>query len=402
MARVLAYTSPPAGHVFPAVPMLLELARRGHSVELWTASKQVGRLRAAGLDAHAVDPRIEAVPVDDWRRRSAVGALGRLLRTFERRAPVEVGELRELIARSRPDALVVDVNCLGAQVAAEASRIPWAVYCPHPPALRARGTPPFGPGLAPGSRARDALVGACSDRVYNRVLGTVNALRRTAGLQPVAHVHAQQYLRAHRTVCFTAEPFEYPRARWPDGFRLVGPALWEPPAEASSWSGPDGEPVVLVTASTAYQGDERLIETALAALADEPVRVVATTAAHDPARFRAPANAVVQRFVPHSDVLGRAACVVTHGGMGITQKALARGVPVCVVPFARDQFEVARRVEVCGAGERLPARRLSARRLRAAVRVASGRRAGAERVADAFARAGGARAAADAVEGLAR
>ena len=34
------------------------------------------------------------------------------------------------------------------------------------------------------------------------------------------------------------------------------------------------------------------------------------------------------------------------GGAGATQKALASGVPVCVVPFGCDQLEVARRVEV--------------------------------------------------------
>jgi hypothetical protein len=46
------------------------------------------------------------------------------------------------------------------------------------------------------------------------------------------------------------------------------------------------------------------------------------------------------------------------------QKALARGVPVCAVPFGRDQLEVARRVEVAGAGTRLPASRLSPDHLR--------------------------------------
>lgn len=52
------------------------------------------------------------------------------------------------------------------------------------------------------------------------------------------------------------------------------------------------------------------------------------------------------RFVPHEAVLERAACVVCHGGMGITQKALAAEVPVVVVPFGRDQVETARRVEL--------------------------------------------------------
>ena len=86
--------------------------------------------------------------------------------------------------------------------------------------------------------------------------------------------------------------------------------------------------------------------------------------------------------------------------MGITQKALAHGVPVVAVPFGRDQPEVARRVEVAGAGVRLPARKLSPDRLRDAVRRAIELRPGAERIAAAFAAAGGAVAAADELEAL--
>ena len=69
--------------------------------------------------------------------------------------------------------------------------------------------------------------------------------------------------------------------------------------------------------------------------------------------------------------------MVTHGGMGATQKALANGVPVVAVPFGRDQLEVARRVEVAGAGVRLPSRRLSAARLESAVREAMSARVAA-------------------------
>ena len=67
--------------------------------------------------------------------------------------------------------------------------------------------------------------------------------------------------------------------------------------------------------------------------------------------------------------------------MGITQKALAHGVPVVAVPFGRDQPEVARRVEVAGAGVRLPAGKLTPERLRKAVRHAIELRPGAERIA---------------------
>ena len=122
--------------------------------------------------------------------------------------------------------------------------------------------------------------------------------------------------------------------------------------------------------------------------------------AHDPAGFAAPSGAVVERFFPHGPVIDRAACVVCHGGMGITQRALAAGVPVCVVPFGRDQAEVAARVVAVGAGSSVAPDGLTPEALRAAVREAMGRRAGAQRVAEGFARAGGARAAADAVEEL--
>jgi UDP:flavonoid glycosyltransferase YjiC (YdhE family) len=71
---------------------------------------------------------------------------------------------------------------------------------------------------------------------------------------------------------------------------------------------------------------------------------------------------------------------------------------VCVVPFGRDQFEVARRVEVAGCGTRLPAKRLSAERLRTKVREATTMIDGAQRVAAGFAATGGVARGADLVE----
>jgi len=111
-----------------------------------------------------------------------------------------------------------------------------------------------------------------------------------------------------------------------------------------------------------------------------------------------PSNARLERFIPHSLLLDRAVCAVTHGGMGATQKALARGVPVCAVPFGRDQFEVARRVEVAGAGTRLPASRLTPDRLRAKVHEAVKCAGKARHLAAALADSGGPTAAADAFE----
>lgn len=145
--------------------------------------------------------------------------------------------------------------------------------------------------------------------------------------------------------------------------------------------------------------DGKLAQTTLEALAEVDVNVVVTTAGVDPSNFTPPPNTRVVKFLPHGTILDRAACVVCHEGMGITQKALASGVPDCVVPFGRDQLEVARHVEVAGAGTRLPAARIGPDRLRAAVREAMSKKAEAERMAAAFARSRGPQAAADALDG---
>jgi len=207
-------------------------------------------------------------------------------------------------------------------------------------------------------------------------------------------------MRAPLLIYFTAEPFEYPRSDWPDSVLQVGPSGWEPPGKPPGWLTDLASPLVLVTMSTEYQADEKLVETALAAFRDSAVSVVVTTGAGDPSRFAVPPNARVEAFLPHGPIIERANCVVCHGGMGITQKAIAAGVPVCAVPFGRDQLEVARRVELSGAGTQVSAMRLKPDRLHDAVLRAIECKPGAERVARGFAKAGGAVRAVDSLESL--
>jgi MGT family glycosyltransferase len=403
MARILVYQSAASGNVFPAVDMLLELSRRGHDVHLRGGTTEAGRLAALGIRTARIDPRIEEFEIDDWRARSQIDALRRLVRSYAALAELELPDLQGAIAEVQPDALVVDINCHGAMYAAEASGLPWAVFCPYPPAFRSSDAPPHGVGWRPArgplGHLRDRIWWRFADRLAAPELRPFNRLRTGLGLAPLK-TFDEQYLKSNVFVAYTAEPFEYPRRDWPAQVRLVGPGLWEPPAEPPAWLDAEKRPIVLVTASTAYQRDDKLIATALQALANEHFAVVVTTGALDPTAFDAPPNARVEAFLPHRPIIERATCVVCHGGHGITVKALGAGVPVCVVPFCRDQFDVARRVEMSDAGVRLHHRRLSAGRLRTAVHSAVTKRPGAERVARAFADAGGASAAADAVEEL--
>lgn len=336
------------------MPILDELRLRGHDVVLRTLTGEVEAMRSRGFDAHPISREIEALPMEDWRARTAAGAQLRAVRTIRARPPHDSRDLLRALESARPDALIVDVLASGALTAAASWGGSWSCYRPFP-------LPPF--------------------RVALELLGIARALS-TAPLQ----------------IYMTARPFEYRRADWPKSIIMVGPCSWEPEGELPAALAEVDEPLVLVTTSTEFQDDGRLVELALEALAGEPFHVVATMPSAPSIGLEVSDKATVVPFAPHTPILRRSVCAITHGGMGATQKALALGVPVCAVPFGRDQFEVARRLEVNAAGSRLPARRLRPGRLRTKVGEAIDCRPGAERIARAFATAGGAQAAADAVE----
>jgi UDP:flavonoid glycosyltransferase YjiC (YdhE family) len=359
-------------------------------------------MRGRGFDASPIAAEVESLLMDDWRARTPPGAQTRAVRTLCARAPHQARDLLAAADEVQPDALLVDLLAWGAVSAAEARGGPWACYCPFPLPLPSQSGPPLGPGFRPArgpfGRLRDGLLASLANAGMNRLAGPrLEALRAELDLPPLAEA-MEIFSCAPLHLCLTAPPLEYPRPDWPESVVMVGPCPWEPSGELPTELNRLETPLVLVTTSSEFQNDGRLVRVALEALADEPLHVVATMPAASSDGMAVPANATVFDHTPHTPVLARAICAITHGGMGATQKALALGVPVCAVPFGRDQPEVARRVEVAGAGTRLPAWRLNPRRLRAKVREAISRRAGAELVAEGFRQAGGAKAAADEVE----
>lgn len=404
MSRYLVYTAPGSGHLYPLIPTMEELRRRGHEVVVRAEQESLPTLHALGFAAEAVAPEIELRGDDTWKARTPIGAMRRSVSMYVDRAWHEVEDVERAIELERPDAILVDNNCWGAAAAAQASGLPWAQAATFLLPLTTPDAPPFGLGLKPSrkwpARLRDTILAKSALPIFDILLPPVNRMRASLGLPRVKHV-PDLYMQAPLVLSYTAEPLEYPRTHLPSSVRMVGPASWDP-AEGSSpgWLAGLERPIVLVTISTVFQDDAKLIQTALDALDGEPYDVVVTTASLDPGRFRRPANAHIERFVPHSVVLERAAAVVCHGGMGITQKALLHGVPVCVVPFGRDQLEVARRVVESGAGTRLPVSRLNPVALRAAVRETVARKEQASQVGAQLRAAGGAAAAATALEQL--
>jgi len=411
MASILFYTSPAKGHLFPILGAALELHRRGHQVHIRTLASEMELVRSLGLHAEPIAPEIEARELDDWKAKSPIGAVGLAMKTFGDRAVHEVPDLQSAIQKTGADVLVVDTNSWGAQAAAEASGLSWAVFQPYFTFLPAPEVPPFGPGFPNTNgvigRLRNVLAGKMIfSKMNGLALPSINAIRTGLHLDPFDSL-VDMVGRPHRFLYYTTKELDYPRKGWPDHFRFVGPGLWAPEtlapeAHSPDWLDDTGRPVALVTCSTERQSDRPIVESALQGLPDDGFFVVATSAAYDPAEMAEMAgpHTRLERFLPHDPVVERAAVVICHGGMGITQRALSHGVPVVVIPFGRDQLEVARRVEHAGIGVRLMPKQLNPKTLRRAVQQALLLRDNAEHMAAAMAKTGGDSRAADCIEEL--
>ena len=372
MSRFLAYTAPAVGHVLPVVPGLLELKARGHDVHVRTLPSMVEQLRAAGLDASPVSPDVLGIAVTDHEARTDTDRLRQGQIDLVRRGAHEIPDLTEAIAAVRPDALLVDTITYGAQTHAQAVGLPYAILQPSVLPVPGPGIPPYGLGLKPkpglAGKVRDALLWRVVGRMFARaLLPGLNELRVAAGLRPYRSPLEIQ-ASADAVIAMTAPPLEYPRAVMPANTHFVGVCPWEPPVTRPAYLDEPGDPWVLVTCSTDYQGDELLAVTAAQALAGERVRVLIT--APQPIDLPPAGNVRVEQFVPHGHVLPQCAAVICHGGMGIVAKAMLHGVPMVVVPFGRDQPEIARRVTEAGAGVAIKPKQLTPQRLRAAVRTA--------------------------------
>jgi MGT family glycosyltransferase len=337
---VAAFGDP--GHAFPAIALGRALADRGGEVTVETWEERREAVEGAGLGfAAAEEYRMFPPPDPD----SAEG----------RHAAEAARALLPLLEELRPDVVVSDILTLAPALAAEVAGIPRATLIPHLYPAVEPGLPFFAVGL----RAPRTGFGRRAWKAGHRLLEIglahgrrdLNRQRERLGLPPIDRFHGG--ISPDLALVGTFPQLEYPRP-WPANVEITGPLTFEiPHPEIELPSGE--EPLILVAPSTAHDSRNQLVRTALAALADEPVRVVATTNRVVPqSPIEVPANAVLVDWLSYSQLMPAASLVISHGGHGTLARALGAGTPVLVCPFIGDMSENAMRVTWAGAGLSLP------------------------------------------------
>lgn len=381
MGRHIAVVAIPApGHVLPVLPTVAELARRGWRVSVATGGQFAEQVDHAGatLVPTAMPPWQPPRP-DEPTTSVVAGFIAGLTAD----ARLNLPDLQRRFRDDPPRAVCYDaLSVTGHVLAATSGAADVALL----PSLVPTAPPPFAQG---GAQPPSEVLAAVRER---------RDLLAEHGVTPPARPGMAD--PASLNIVFVPREFQ------PDGdgfdarFRFVGPSP-AARAEAGGWTPPD-EPVLLVSLGTAFNDRPDFYRTCVEAFAGRgPVAMAVGDRVSVADLGPLPPDVDVRPWLPQPAVLRHARAFVSHAGMGSTMEALYYGVPLVCVPQMIEQEVNAARVAELGLGARLDPARITADDLRAAVDAVTtdlAVRAALDRMRTAVRGAGGAVAAADAIE----
>jgi UDP:flavonoid glycosyltransferase YjiC (YdhE family) len=256
-------------------------------------------------------------------------------------------------------------------------RPPISVLGCTPLPVTSRDTFPYGLGLAPPTSALDKVRARLMNQIARRaVLGKVQreVNRLLARLElPVSPVFFLEWFTlAERFWQLSVPGFEYPRSDLAPNIVFAGPIMPEAGGDLPEWWADLGgtRRVIHVTQGTIDNHDlSMLIGPTITGLAHSDPLIVATTGGRPitdvPGAL--PDNVRIAKFIPYHLLLPKVDVMVTNGGYGGVQFAIAHGVPLVVAGEREDKPEVAARVAWSGIGLNLSTGRPTPIRLAAAV-----------------------------------
>jgi len=356
--KAFFFNVPGYGHVNPSLPLVTELARRGHEITYFITEGYRSRVEASGakvrLYPNLTDDYFDALAQKGFHPQIVACEL---LKTTEELLP----DLLEAADAAQPDYVIFDCMCPWGYFIARVLKVP-AVSSVSliPPVLRAflnkatlRFMFPmifrdFGKALEANHRSR-AL-----GKQYNvPPLGQNNLLNAEGDL----------------SLSYTSKEFMPYSEHVPASYRFVGRTLGEEKeADPSLFAQVGGRPLVYVSMGTINNQKRYLIDFFIQAFSGRDEFVMLTTGTRfSPDSFSIPENIAIHPWLPQIAVVKRAALFITHGGLNSIHDGLYFGVPLLLCPQQEEQTLNASRVVELGAGLMLRPKQLTLENLRRTV-----------------------------------
>ncbi|QWL70826.1 glycosyltransferase [Aeromonas hydrophila] len=387
MATILLAATATPGHVNPMLAAARLLVAQGHRVLMLCGALFEQRIRATGAEFVPFAPELDF----DYRalerhfpERASLSGTAQMALALKRffAAPMAQHDshLRALIAAERVDLLLVENGFYGVLPLLQqpyGRPVPILMLGVNPVSFSSPDAIFYGPRIPPELRRSLGELPWLDEptrQLQREVQQSFDAALAEAGAPPLTAPFTDVMVTAPDAFLqLSCAGFEYERPELEGLIRYVGPLL-PPRIELTPppwWERLDERPLVIVSQGTLANVDlGQLLLPALQGLAGDELQLLLTTGGRDPELLgpSIPANAIVTEYVPFELALPRAAVLVTNGGYGSVQAALAHGVPLVVAGTGEDKAEVATRVAWSGAGINLHSNEPTADAVAAAVR----------------------------------
>ena len=400
MAKIVFLSVPAYGHLNPQLPIIAELARRGHVVVVFDEPPFRHLIESVGARFVAYPP---AMSMEDM---SAVLMNGDLMATFELfvRASAKLYDFcLKTLMDDIPNVIVIDGIALWGEMVGRRLTVPTVVTSPFFAYELGRNAAPgeFSLNLRRFLRHLPALV-----------IGWIRLGLKGVYLLPLHWPLLP--MRGNLTMMLTSRELHplspiFKDKRWEFAGAMIDPRTRTDRFDLSRL---DGRPVIYVSLGTLIFGKSDFYERCIEALADFPGRVLLSAGrGSDLTRFEhAPENFILEETFPQLEILQHTAIFVTPAGLNSMQEALWYGVPMVAVPQHFEQLHNAEAMAQHGAGVTLDVEafggKVTPEQLRKAVDIVAadleGYRGRARALGDSLREPGGFVAAADRIEDMAR
>ena len=368
MSNFLIITNPSPAHMYPLYPIASELAKSGHRVKWisgWAYKEKVENTGAEYIQMHQKYDRGKTELYDFFPELKKLNGIAMVKFYYKNwllsPSKYYVEQIEDIILGYKADAIIGDTFRLYAVFVTERGGPPFAMINVLPLMYPGKDVPPQGMGMLPGSSFFSKL----KERILRFILYKIifrssqkycNKIRSDLGLQKYKHLFILEGCdRSAVLIQPTVPSFEYyPQTKLPNHIHFIGPLLvkpdlsFVPPPWWDKIISRDKK-VILINQGTIAKTIDNLIKPSIKALENEDVIVIAVPVKENQLN-NLPANTFISEFIPFGNLLPYVDVVITNGGYGGVQNALAHGIPLIIAGQTEDKMEVSARVEYSKTG----------------------------------------------------
>ncbi len=403
MANILVTTIPMFGHIYPMIPIVKELLKRGHNIKWIIEKKFKDEIEEDPIIYKYMDENKFSIFVNksqlghkpiDFSLINIFNNYDKLKTqikyTFYDYTLLQIPIIKDSMKDFTPSIILTDCIYIASLLIAKEKKIPCVVLGIIPYTAKSKNTAPYGIGWRPTnniiSHHRNYFMHFIVKSIYlnnffSYIKNKENEIIRLLSSFRIEVLSKESFFDTFTNLCdlyiqASIEELEYDRENLDSKFHFIGPSIYKPKKISSNHKQlintiKSKKPLIFVTQGSVDNDNPNLLISCFEAFKNkkEITLVMDVPKKHQPDFCdNCPKNIEVTNELPYHYIIPHIDIFITNGGFGGVQLALSHGIPIIVAGRTDDKGEVAARIAWSKCGINLKTSNPSSRKIRKATK----------------------------------